>query len=695
MITDGGDLRTRIRTRDIELSDFSGAGLAPRRGLVEIYNREEIEAILRSELRMNLYSSSLLSFLDPHVKYDRLLDEQNLRETIRNGVHTLVVSQQSVVSPLFKTDPWLWKSILKIKKFLETGKIYEVYISLPTLNRNIKYTEIKRLGESLDRFVTVKGIIRKVSTVVTAIIYTQYRCKKCGKVTAISHFWYDKLKSTCCESCGAKGIAEDPSSRETESWQTLEIYPTQTNEYFHSLKLRVLDPASFDCYSPGQQILCNGILKGAYKDNATTEVYLDVENLEPLDRRKKKITPRDMTSQKRYLESLGVDYWEGLKRKCFPTIKGANLAKDAALLQLFGGLKGSPRENSHILLVGNPSTGKSALMRALQRITGGSFVSGMGSTNAGLTATAYKDASGCWTLDGGALVMSQPKTIFFDELDKVGKSGQDALLQAMEQQTVSVAKAGINLVLPAKCRILGACNPVLGCKFDQNKPYVEQLGLSPPLLSRFDLIVTMTEAELEGEDFLETVLVKSEDKDQVEAIKSYMEYCQTLNPIISEPLKKKISSYYLETKEFYKDCTQFPFNFRQLEGFVRLSAAKAKSRLSGEIQEEDWEFVRKLCTIGYQKLMKVKLKNNLLPPGIHDSKLNSSEQRITERILEILSDKGPASSDSLFRTISLEDKRMTRNSFEKCLGALDYIGKIYKPDRRNYCIINPKVKSDK
>ncbi|MDD1767202.1 MAG: ATP-binding protein, partial [Methanomassiliicoccales archaeon] len=236
------------------------------------------------------------------------------------------------------------------------------------------------------------------------------------------------------------------------------------------------------------------------------------------------------------------------------------------------------------------------------------------------TAAAVKDdfGEGRWTLEAGALVLADKGLAAVDELDKMEDYDRSAMHEAMESQTVTVAKAGITAMLQCRCSILGAANPKYG-RFEEHQLIADQINLPPALMSRFDLIFAMTDkpdAELDAK--ITDHILKAHRRGQIrkhpdigdlgdlsadkiiadtavlvpvfsrEFLRKYVAYSKRFTPVLTDEAMKIIRDYYLQIrKQGEAEGSSVPITARQLEAFVRLSEASARARLSSLVTSDD------------------------------------------------------------------------------------------------------------
>jgi replicative DNA helicase Mcm len=280
-------------------------------------------------------------------------------------------------------------------------------------------------------------------------------------------------------------------------------------------------------------------------------------------------------------------------------------------------------EGTHNFLTNNVVSHNSQMLQYIRNIAPRSvYTSGKGSSSAGLTAAAVRDDFGDgqqWTLEAGALVLADKGIAAVDELDKMRPEDRSAMHEGLEQQQISVSKAGINATLKSRCSLLGAANPKYG-RFDQYESIGEQIDLEPALISRFDLIFTVTDspdpetdAELADhiintnyagelhtqrtkianseftEDEVNSVTQEVAPEIDAELLRKYIAYAKrNCYPTMTDEAKGVIRDFYVNFRAKGSDeDSPVPVTARKLEALVRLAEASARVRLSDTVTEDD------------------------------------------------------------------------------------------------------------
>ncbi|KAJ8330738.1 minichromosome maintenance protein 5 [Batrachochytrium dendrobatidis] len=292
-----------------------------------------------------------------------------------------------------------------------------------------------------------------------------------------------------------------------------------------------------------------------------------------------------------------------------PQIYGSEDIKKAIACLLFGGSKKflpdgmRLRGDVNVLMLGDPGTAKSQLLKFVQKVAPiAVYTSGKGSSAAGLTASVIRDAqSREFRLEAGAMVLADGGVVCIDEFDKMREEDRVAIHEAMEQQTISIAKAGITTVLNSRTSVLAAANPVFG-RYDDMKSPGENIDFQTTILSRFDLIFIVRDEHNEERDSIIARHVVGVHMDSlqrnapegqfdIQKMRSYIGYCKAKCAArLSKEAAEKLSSYFVEMRQKVRlmdaDATitkiksAIPITVRQLEAIIRVSESLAKMTLS-------------------------------------------------------------------------------------------------------------------
>ncbi len=375
-----------------------------------------------------------------------------------------------------------------------------------------------------------------------------------------------------------------------------------------SLEVDVYD-ILVDIARPGDRVIVIGILKlrggGAKRVKSVYDIFLEANNIIVSQRMLEEIEISKEDEER--IKELAKDPL--IRRKIIasiaPAIHGLWDLKEAIALLLFGGnQKILPdgtrvRGDIHVLIIGDPGTAKSQLLQYVSRIAPRAvYTTGKGATAAGLTAAVIRDKqSGEYYLEAGALVLADGGVACIDEIDKMREEDRVAIHEAMEQQTISIAKAGIVARLNARTSVLAAGNPRYG-RYLPSRSITENVNLPPTILSRFDLIFVVKDIPNPEKDsrlarHISAVHSYSEVVKpfiDVDTLRKYIAYARKyIKPVLTEEARKMLEEFFIEMRKRSFETPDSPITItaRQYEALIRLAEAHSRMALKNEVTEED------------------------------------------------------------------------------------------------------------
>ena len=614
----------------------------------------------------------------------------------------------------------------------------DTHVRIIKIPERIQIRELR--SENINKFIAVSGLIRKATEVRPKIINAAFKCQKCGEITFMPQGEGKFVEPFECENdvCGRKGafkLVHDQSVFIDAQKLRIQESPDDLRggEQPQTLDVDVDDDLA-GLVSPGDRVIISGVLRSYQRSNREGkstffDLLLDGNSIDIEDKEFE-----DIEISKEDIEeiiTLGEDpeIYNKIIGSIAPSIYGYEEVKEAMALQLFSGMaKHLPdgariRGDMHILLVGDPGVAKSQLLRyAVKLAPRGIYTSGKSSTSAGLTATAVKDefGDGRWTLEAGALVLADMGLACVDELDKMEADDRSSMHEAMEQQTISIAKAGIMATLKSRCALLGAANPKFG-RFDRYEPIAKQINMPPALLSRFDLIFILTDEPSVNRDtaIAEHILkahyagelstrrkniinsgISPDDITkameiirpvlEAEKLRKYIAYTKrNIFPIIQDDARKHLIDFYLGLrKQGEAPDSPVPVTARQLEALIRLAEASARVRLSNVITTDDTSRIIRIVMASLKQVMTDPETGRLDADIVNVGMGKSQRDRIKvlrEIIRDLQKEMGAAPIEEIIS--KAEESGIKKETVEDMIQKLKSAGEIIESSNERFRVV--------
>jgi len=487
--------------------------------------------------------------------------------------------------------------------------------NLPESQR-IRISDIR--SQHLEKFIVVDGLVKQKSDVRPQVTSARFECPSCGNVINVLQLDSNFKEPSKC-GCGRKGTFRELSKELIDAQGiVLEENPElleggeQPKRINIFLKGDLVSPLSERHTSPGSKIQIVGqikevpiILRSGSK-STRFDLMIEANSVKNIEETFYDIKIEDEEVSKIKEIASSHDVFEQLVESFAPSIYGFDKVKEALLLQLMGGNRKVRKDgivsrgDMHILLVGDPGSGKSQMLKRVNIVAPkGRYVSGKGVSGAGITAAVVRDEFlHGWSLEAGALVLANNGICCLDEMDKMGSDDRAAMHEALEQQTISISKANIQATLIARTTVLAAANPKFG-RFDPMGIIGEQIDLPPTLINRFDLIFPIKDLpdETKDKEMASHILSLHKDENSKEAtiptelLRKYIAYArQYVRPKLTDEAVEEIQNYYVRMRTSGTGeggIKTIPISARQLEALVRLSEASARVRLDNSVLRKD------------------------------------------------------------------------------------------------------------
>lgn len=606
---------------------------------------------------------------------------------------------------------------------------------------------------SFGKLFAVRGTIIRAGNSQVINTWMAFRCSLCHAQQAIRQTeGMLTLPTSCREGCKARSNFTPQRSSiftRTEAFQIVRLQESMLGarsghgQVPRSIEVELTHDL-VDAVCPGDDVTITGILKGRpQEDNSSKarntasmyKMYMQAVTV--------RSNKNSLTSWHRVAEFSDLDMeairairaepcpFRLLVQSLCPMIYGHEMIKAGLLLGLFGGasITKGRRSEIHVLIVGDPGIGKSQMLQSCAEVSPrGIFVCGNSTSNAGLTVAVRTEKGSGGALEAGALVLADQGACCIDEFDKMAGNHQ-ILLEAMEQQVVSVAKAGVICSLPARTCILAAANPS-GGHYDKSKTVSENLRMKPALLSRFDLVFIQLDrpnAHLDnllaahvqrlhgmrdgqqphgaafqalltgmgsthlhgpqpGAPLHERLKIRANEKMDllpVELIQKYIAYARkNVHPKLTEDAALEIRNFYAEMRRAQQGMDSIPVTTRQLEALVRLTQARARMDLEAEATLQHAQDV--IAILRYSMIDVFSNDVGDLQPNRLMNGAGISQTSLVKRFVRLLQSKVASQNKTIFSLAELKQMAGAGTDFNRLLDALNIQGFLLKKGRDLY-----------
>jgi replicative DNA helicase Mcm len=586
-------------------------------------------------------------------------------------------------------------------------KRYEANVNILIYNLSKIPSYVKRIRdlrtEDENHLISLKGIIRNISDVFSETISIKYTCRHCAEEITFPIRKFSK--PTKMPLCHCK----------TRSWVEVERKKRNCQKIVVEEEIDTIEgtqmPNKIECYlteyltnsniekfnNLGSRVEIVGVLKERVQD-ITGYKYIDAISIVHLDEKYKEIAITGEDRQKIEEISKDKDITKKMIKSLARHIWGLDEIKEAMILQLYGSVEMNKsdvnqkyeRGNFHILLVGDPSMGKSVLAKSIESVALKSkYSASTSATKTGLTFSIIKDEmTGGFSLQAGAVLLANNGIAIIDEFDKMDDEDKLALHECMTEQTISVDKANIHTQLKCKTAIL-ACANWKHSRFDPNENVYSQINMPDSLISRFDMIFILKDEpnKERDEQMVKLVIGNAEIKEPeipYELWKKHILYCKSFNPQIDRDIQKKMERFYLDirNKSAMNSDKFVNITLRQAEAIKRLSIASARLHLR-DVTEDDFETAKRLLMFS---LREVAFDENTgkIDFDVIETGSSTSEKDIIKKILYNIDEEEKRTGYCTFDFLADTFKEISPEKLEVYIEKIRKSGEIFEPKPTRY-----------
>jgi len=508
----------------------------------------------------------------------------------------------------------------------------EIHIRISELPLMEELRSLRQLH--LNQLIRTNGVVVSSTGILPQLSMVKYDCSKCNFI--LGPFFQgqnSEVRPGSCPECQSRGPFEiNMDETVYQNYQKIKIQESPGKVAAGRLpraKDVILLADLVDSCKPGDEIEVTGIYKNNYDGSLNTAngfpVFATVIEANYITKQDDKLAVANLTDEDvRDIMRLSKDekIGERIVASMAPSIYGHEDIKRALALSLFGGVPKDPgskhkiRGDINVLVCGDPGTAKSQFLKYVEKTAQRPvFTTGQGASAVGLTAYVQRHpVTREWTLEAGALVLADRGVCLIDEFDKMNDADRTSIHEAMEQQSISISKAGIITSLQARCSIIAAANPI-GGRYDPSLTFAENVDLSEPILSRFDILCVVRDTiDAIQDEMLARFVVNSHVKHHPnreegapddeglmvpnpetslepipqDLLKKYIIYARDkIHPKLHHMDQEKIASMFADLRRESMVTGSIPITVRHIESMIRMAEAHAKMHLREYVREDD------------------------------------------------------------------------------------------------------------
>ncbi|KAK8854535.1 hypothetical protein IAR55_003274 [Kwoniella newhampshirensis] len=528
----------------------------------------------------------------------------------------------------------------------------EIHVRITELPTSLSLRDLRQ--SNLNCLVRVSGVVTRRTGVFPQLKYVKFDCGKCRAV--LGPFFQDtnkELKISFCQACESRGPFTVNSEQTVyRNYQKMTLQESPGSVPAGRLPRHrevVLLWDLIDMAKPGEEIEVTGIYRNNFDASLNTKngfpVFSTVLEANHINKKEDLFATVHLTEEdNKMIRNMARDerIVKRIVKSIAPSIYGHDDIKTALALSLFGGVskdinkKHRIRGDINVLLLGDPGTAKSQFLKYVEKTASRAvFTTGQGASAVGLTASVRKDAvTREWTLEGGALVLADRGHCLIDEFDKMNDADRTSIHEAMEQQSISISKAGIVTSLQARCAIIAAANPIRG-RYNPTIPFQQNVELTEPILSRFDVLCVVKDAvDPVQDEMLAQFVVGSHlrshpqfndatdehnvstvvDADIIpqDLLRKYIMYAkENIKPKLHQLDQDKLARLYADLRRESLATGSFPITVRHLESMIRMSEASAKMHLREYVRSDDIDLAIQVAVGSFVNAQKMSIKKTL------------------------------------------------------------------------------------